>query len=141
MHCYVLLPAFNEFESLRRLVPEISSVLQGLPHTILILDDGSTDGSAQVLPRLAAGAALEIMTHVRNQGYGASLRTGFRWIAEHGQPEDVVISMDADTTHDPRFLDRFLKAFEAGSDVVTASYVTRGASHTGLPPIRRLMSA
>ena len=140
MHCFILLPSYNEISSLRQLIPEIESVLRAQAHTIVVVDDGSQDGSANTLRGAFPQAPLQLLTHSSNEGYGASLRTGYRWIIERAQPEDVVIAMDADTTHEPRFLDRFFQRFEEGAEVVTASYVTAGASHSGLPTIRRLMS-
>jgi dolichol-phosphate mannosyltransferase len=141
MRCYVLLPAYNERRSLLQLVPSIRTVLttQGIPYTIVVVNDASSDGTADIFKDTGEPSG-HLISHPKNQGYGAALRSGFVWIAKNAQAGDVAISLDADTTHDPAYLPGFFKPFSEGAEVVTASYVVEGASVSGVSPLRRLMS-
>jgi len=113
----VVVPAFNEAESLPELHRELVATLEGLGHAweIVYVDDGSRDGSDEVMARLAAqeprvrGAVLR-----RNFGKSAALATGFRlargeWVA----------TLDADLQDDPAELPRMIAALESGFDLVS----------------------
>jgi glycosyltransferase involved in cell wall biosynthesis len=75
----VVVPAWNEAGNLRLCVMTLRSTLAELPHQIVIVNDGSTDATAQVAQELVAegGGSVEVRTHAVNQGIGAGLRTGF----------------------------------------------------------------
>ena len=81
------------------------------------------------------------LRHPRNEGYGAALKTGFRWVLEQGSNADFAISLDADQTHLPEYIPEIMVKLTQGFDVVTASYSMPGARAVGVPPMRRLMSA
>lgn len=98
-----LIPAWNEGS---RLGPVVEATRRYLP--VLVVDDGSQDGTAAVAKR--AGAT--VVSHDENRGKGVALVTGFDWALERGY--DAVLTLDADGQHDPDDIPRFLDAYETG---------------------------
>lgn len=86
----IIIPAFNAALTLPGVVREIMEI--NAP--VLVVDDGSTDGTAE-----SVRSFVEVMSHERNRGKGAALRTGFDWAVKNGF--DGVITFDADGQHDP----------------------------------------
>ncbi len=99
-----LIPAWNEAS---RIGPIVEEARVHLP--VLVVDDGSTDGTAAVAE--AVGAT--VVRHAENRRKGAALQTGFAWALEHGY--DAVLTLDADGQHDPTEIPKFLAALEAGT--------------------------
>lgn len=136
----LVLPAYNEAEALPRLLRRVAAAPGG-PYPVLVVDDGSSDGTAEaaehcrnVLP------TLEVIRHGRNQGLGAALRTGWTAALQRLPDSGVIVSMDADDTHDPALIARMLPYLAAGADVVIASRFQPGGGEVGLSPLRRLTS-
>jgi len=138
---FVLLPAYNESAALVRLIPEIQRILQSRNFTfeVCLIDDGSTDETQQLAGSWSLGNVRHLR-HQKNQGYGAALRTGFLWVVENGDSNDIVASMDADNTHPPSDLNKIIETLAQGYDVVTTSYSMRGGASIGVPWKRRVMS-
>lgn len=90
----IIVPAYNEEAGIGPVLNAIQSVMDGtdIPYQLLVVDDGSTDRTAQAV--LAADAAAEVVRHPENRGYGASLKTGIRH-ARH----DIIVITDADGTY------------------------------------------
>jgi len=112
----LVIPVYNEEENLPVLAGEIRSALEplGLPYEVLYVDDGSTDGSPQVLLELAReDPRTRIVRQRRNHGQSAALDAGFR----HARGE-VVITLDADLQNDPADIPRLLERLD-GFDVVS----------------------
>ncbi len=113
----MVIPAFNEAESLPELVGELDEVLarQGYPAEILVVDDGSRDGSERALEQLATRyPRLRALSLRRNFGKSAALATGFR----HARGR-WLMTMDADLQDDPAELPRLAEALESGLDLVS----------------------
>ena len=136
---YVVLPSYNEASALSRLIPNILNTLNKAhrPCEVVVVNDGSSDDTSKIAAALGARELL----HPANRGYGFALTTGFLWVLEHGVPEDVVLTLDADKTHDPVYIPRLIEKLEAGFDGVTASYTMPGGRAYGVPWQRRLMSS
>jgi dolichol-phosphate mannosyltransferase len=81
-----------------------------------------------------------VVTHPVNLGLADTLLDGLRWVAEHGADDDVVITMDADDTHDPKYVDAMVAQIERGYDVVIASRFQGAAVVVGVPVHRKLFS-
>jgi glycosyltransferase involved in cell wall biosynthesis len=94
---------------------------------LLVVDDGSTDGTAERL----IGLNVEVKRHPRNRGKGAALRTGFSWAVENGY--SAVITLDSDGQHDPSAIPRLLAAATEGNfDILIASRASQFGEMAGL---------
>lgn len=138
----VVLPAYNEAPEIARLVERIDVALRadGFDYLIVLVDDGSTDGTPEVASRSAARYPLRIVRHPRNQGLGATIRDGLRAAADDARPADVIVAMDADNTHAPGFIRGMVEAIDRGVDVVIASRYQTGSVTQGVPFDRRALS-
>lgn len=137
------LPAYNEEETLPPLLKSISSAMDasGMQYEVLVVNDGSTDGTARVAREAKdEGMPIRVIEHPRNMGLSAAIRTGLSAAAEESAPEDIIVTMDADNTHDPAQTPGMVQLIHKGYDVVIASRYQKGAVTTGVTPMRRLMS-
>ena len=117
MRLSIVIPVFNERATLPALLESVARV--PLDKEILIVDDGSTDGTREYLKDMAQnpGEGVRVFFHDRNRGKGAALRTGFREVAG-----DIVIIQDADLEYDPQDYPALLKPILDGrADVVYGS--------------------
>ncbi len=113
----VVVPVYNERESVRPLSEELLAALRGLgrPSEILFVDDGSTDGTTEVLAELAAEEPeIAVVRLRRNFGKAAALMAGFR--EARG---DAIVTIDGDLQDDPAEIPRLLEELEAGADLVS----------------------
>jgi glycosyltransferase involved in cell wall biosynthesis len=111
----VVIPVYNEEENLPTLAAEVQGALEaiGRPYEVIYVDDGSTDGSSEILRRLAReDPAVRVIRQRRNAGQSAALEAGFRF-ARGG----IVITLDADLQNDPADIPRLLERLD-GYDVV-----------------------
>lgn len=136
---HLLLPAYNEQEALVLLLPRIHQVMRRhqLAGQIVVVDDGSTDGTA---PAARAAGAHQVVVHPHNMGLAAALRTGLGYVASAAQSDDIVVIMDADNTHDPALIPHMMQRIDAGFDVVIASRFRPGAHVVGVPLVRQFLS-
>ena len=108
----VIMPAWNESESVGSTVREVLAYAP--PCDVLVVDDGSTDGTA----RIAAEAGARVIRLPFNMGVGGAMRTGFKYALLHGY--DQAIQVDADGQHDPREIKRVLEGL-SDADIVIGS--------------------
>ncbi len=117
----VLIPAFNEVNTISEIIHRVEET--GLADEILIVDDGSIDGTRDILAGYNGKGKVHVLFHKRNQGKGAAVRTG---IAQSTQ--DIIIIQDADLEYDPRDYPALIKPIEEGiADVVYGSRFLGGA--------------
>ena len=138
----VLLPAYNEEESLPRLLPKIKSTLDstGERYQIITCDDGSCDRTRSLLEEYARTMPLEIIRHRINRGLGESIRDLFEKAAEIVSTGDVIVRLDCDDTHEPEFIPEIIKKVREGCDVVVASRFLPGGGQLGVSPRRAFIS-
>jgi dolichol-phosphate mannosyltransferase len=136
----LVLPVYNEASRLKTLLGRIRGALNGQAYRIVTVDDGSRDGSDAILAQERQHLPVEIITHAVNRGLAETLYDGLRWAVDHCGEDDVVVTMDADDTHDPAYIRSMLAKLEQGYDVVIASRFQPGAAVVGVPPHRRLFS-
>jgi len=116
MKLSVVIPVFNEYDTIEILLDRVMSV--GLADEIIIVDDGSTDGTRKLLQELApVHESIRLILHEKNQGKGASVQTGFQ--AATG---DLILIQDADLEYDPKDYVTLLQPIRDGvADVVYGS--------------------
>jgi len=121
MNLTVIIPAFNEKSTIEEIVRRVHAT--GLVNEILIVDDGSTDGTRDILASLDGKDNVRVILHERNLGKGAAVRTGIQ-----NARGDVLLIQDADLEYDPRDYPALLKPLEEGiADVVYGSRFLGGA--------------
>lgn len=136
----VIIPTYNEKENIEAIIRAV----MGLPvaFNVLIIDDGSPDGTAGIVKRLMADDYKErlfIVERQGKQGLGTAYIAGFKWAIAHGY--DYIFEMDADFSHNP---DDLLKLYDAcanqGADVAVGSRYVSGVNVVNWPMGRVLMS-
>jgi dolichol-phosphate mannosyltransferase len=134
----VIIPTYNEKENAERIVRTVMA-LEGDFH-VLIIDDGSPDGTAQIIKRLQAEfqQRLHLIERGGKQGLGTAYLTGFKWALAHRY--EYIFEMDADFSHNPNDLPRLYEAAANGADVVIGSRYSNGISVVNWPIGRVLMS-
>ena len=134
MKALVLVPTYNERENLPVLV---DGVLAHAGTRILVLDDGSPDGTGQIADELARAhpGRLDVMHRTGVRGLGRSYLDGFRFAIVSNA--DLVCQMDADLSHDPKFLPSIMAASDHADLVIGSRYVSGGAVENW--PIHRVM--
>jgi dolichol-phosphate mannosyltransferase len=122
----VCIPTYNEADNLE---PITQAVLKAEPRVdILVVDDNSPDGTGKIADALAAKEPrIRVLHREKKEGLGRAYLAAFRWALAEGYT--YIIEMDADFSHDPRYLPSLLDAAEAGADLALGSrYVTGGGT-------------
>lgn len=138
----VVLPAYNEEANIGNLLRRIFESLtdEHLGFSIIVVDDGSSDRTHQILQEYGRDFPLMVHRHEHNQGLGATIRDGLREAAAVANARDIVITMDADESHTPGLMIRMIRMIREGYDVVIASRYQRGSRIYGLGIGRRVVS-
>jgi hypothetical protein len=114
----ILVPAYNEVENIGHVLDRMPDRVCGMATAVLVVDDGSRDGTGDV----AAEHGAAVARHVINRGGGAALRTGYRLMVESGA--EIVVTLDADGQHLPSEMERLVKPVLDGEvDVAHGSRV------------------
>jgi dolichol-phosphate mannosyltransferase len=138
----IVLPAYNEAEGLPALLGAIRQSMEEnrLDYKVVVVDDGSSDGTWDAIARHAADLPLLPIRHDVNRGLAEALRSGLQVAVGQAAPSDVIVTMDADNTHAPGLVMRMLGLIREGYDVVIASRYVPGARIVGVPFHRRVLS-
>ncbi len=138
----IVLPAYNEEENLAGLLDSLAESLSDaqMDFEVIVVDDGSSDRTPDILKSHKASLPLRAHRHEQNQGLGATIRDGLYIASQIAGPKDVVVTMDADETHTPGLIIRMVRMIKEGHDVVIASRYQRGARVIGLSWHRRMIS-
>lgn len=125
----VIIPAFNEEASLPGVLANLRQLVSDVD--VLVVDDGSTDGTASV----ACSAGVGVASLPFNLGIGGALRTGFCYAVQHGYQRAV--QLDADGQHDPASISRLLETLDAGADMVVGNRFAETPAAYAVGGIRR----
>ena len=135
----VIIPTYNEKENIEKIIRAVFD-LEKCFH-ILVIDDGSPDGTASIVQRLMESEFTDRLFLIERKGklgLGTAYITGFKWALAHGY--DYVTEMDADFSHDPNDLPRLYAATREGYDVAIGSRYVCGVNVVNWPIGRVLMS-
>ena len=133
----VVTPTFDERANLR---PFLESVFATAPEAhVLVVDDASPDGTGELADAIAhEDGRVHVLHRPHKAGLGTAYRDGFAWALARSY--DVVVEMDADLSHDARYLPSFLQAIAGGADVVVGSRGVVGGGVVGWGPLRHAIS-
>lgn len=139
---WLVLPTYNEAENIERIVAAAGTVLGDCPlsaYHVLIVDDGSPDGTGEIAEALAAEHDwVRVLHRDRKEGIGPAYLAGFAHALENGA--SYVLEMDSDFSHDPADIARLLGAIEDGADLALGSRYVPGGGVTDWTLLRRGIS-
>lgn len=134
----VIIPTYNEKENIEAILAAVFSLSQ--PFDVLIVDDGSPDGTADIVKSLqnTYSGKLHLLQRAGKQGLGTAYISGFRYALERNY--EYILEMDADFSHDPKDLVALRKSCEDGNDVAIGSRYATGVNVVNWPMGRVLLS-
>jgi dolichol-phosphate mannosyltransferase len=139
---WLILPTYNEAENIEAIVAAAGEVLAAANdggYKILIVDDGSPDGTGEIADRLASeNERIEVLHRTEKNGIGPAYLAGFRYALDHGAA--YVMEMDSDFSHDPADLARLLAAVRTEADLALGSRYVPGGGVVDWGLLRRLIS-
>ena len=133
----VIVPTYNERENVERLIPTI--LAQDPRLDVLVVDDGSPDGTGAVVEKIAErNLRVHVLHRARKLGLGTAYLAGFAWALERDY--EYVFEMDADFSHDPSHLPEFLSAIQGADLVLGSRYRNKRVTVVNWPMARLLLS-
>jgi dolichol-phosphate mannosyltransferase len=139
---HVVLPAYNEAGSLPPLLTRLGALAEtgSVLLTVWVVDDGSSDGTADLARARYAGLDVRVVTHAVNLGLGQAVHSGVRAVLADAGDDDVLVVMDADDTHDVALIPLLRQELERGADIAIASRFVAGGDDATAPAFRRALS-
>jgi dolichol-phosphate mannosyltransferase len=138
----IMLPAYNEEESLHVLMPKIEAYINSANEDVklLVCDDGSSDRTLELLNEYSKRLPLDIIAHNINRGLGETARDLFEKAASITKADDIIIRLDCDDTHEPEIIPSMINKVREGYDVVIASRFEPGGGQKGVSSYRAFIS-
>ncbi len=134
--CLVIIPCYNEVENIRQIIASVLGTNKDLH--LLIIDDNSPDGTGKTAEEVALhDPRISVLHRPQKLGLASAYITGFKYAIEKGY--DILFEMDADFSHDPKYLSRFLAEIK-DHDVVIGSRYIQGVNVVNWPMSRLLLS-
>lgn len=139
---WIILPAYNEEDSIPRLFPKIRDTMlnAAIDYRIVICDDGSKDDTLSQIDAFHSSIPIEVIRHKINRGLGETIRDLFEYVAEHANPDDIVVRLDCDDTHDPNTIIKMIERIEQGYELVIASRFAEGGGQVGVEGNRAFLT-
>ncbi|MCC9600484.1 glycosyltransferase [Stieleria sp. JC731] len=139
---FLALPAYNEEEALPELLERVGEAFadNDMPYEVIVVDDGSSDNTAQIVSQMSFQMPIHLVQHEVNQGLGPTIRDALREAVDRAGERDIIVTMDADNTHPPGLIERMVQMIHEGCDVVIASRFESGGIAVGVPIERHFLS-
>lgn len=131
-----VIPAYNEAENIPNLMADLAPRARELGARIIFVDDGSSDGTSEVIEAHRQDLHLAIVRHEINRGLGTAINSGLRAALGESQDGDAIVTIEADNTSDLDDLPTMMAKFNAGADLVLASVYAPGGRIIGVAPWR-----
>ena len=131
----VIVPTYNEKENIRKLVPAVHKILSGHEHELIVVDDNSPDGTAEVVEELSKDYPVRVLRRSGKLGLASAVLHGFK----HAKGDFLGV-IDADLQHPPECMEGFVCAVMNGHDIAVGSRYVNGGSLEGWSKFRSLVS-
>lgn len=137
-----VVPVYNESANIGAVLAELCAAAAALgeEHLVFAVDDGSADGSADIISNHSQKDRIELIRFESNRGIGEVIRTGFGAACGQAADDDAIVFIEADGSNDPATIAPMLAKLRAGADVVSASRYIEGGGCAGFPPARTWIS-
>ncbi len=136
---YILTCAYNEEKNVYEQINSLRCEFKDKNYKIIFVNDGSTDNTKEIVNSLKSDDLI-LLNHNKNLGLGCAIKTGLQHICSFAEENDVVITMDADNTHDVKIIRLMIEKINCGYDIVIASRYANGAIQIGVSILRRMLS-
>lgn len=138
----IILPAYNEEKSIDSLFIKIEQTMKenNYDYKIIFVNDGSNDNTSKLIAEYSKKMPMEIITHKLNRGLWETIRDGFERAAEICKPDDIIVRMDCDDTHEPKYIPEMVDKINDGYEVVIASRFQPGGGTCGVDAYRNFVS-
>lgn len=139
---YVVMPAYNEERKIELTIRNVAGELKKYTHRLVVVDDGSSDGTVDKLKRLKEIYPLVLLRHHRNFGPGAAFRTGFTWVLKYASDNDVVVTTESDGSGNQKLLETMIDRLQGAgkADAILAGCFAPKGGMRHVPWYRRLLS-
>jgi len=137
---YLAVPAYNEEATIQSLMKRVQSLVNSydLDLTFVVANDGSKDRTLEMTRSFQCTYKKEIIDIQPNQGLANAMSTLFQFAFNTMQPDDILVTMDADDSHNPLLIPRMIQQIQEGSNIVIASRYQAGAEIFGLSKFRKI---
>jgi len=137
---WIMLPAYNEQTDLPSLLKKLEKALVGEKYRLVVVNDGSTDKTNEILKKFKNRLNLDVVKHPINRGLGETERDGFEYIIWKADREDTVVRIEGDDTHEPKYMFDLIRKLKEGFDVVNTSRFQPGGGQLGVSPYHAFVS-
>ncbi len=139
---YFLMPAYNEETEIGSRLKNIAGLMakKGLSFEIWVVNDGSDDQTVKIVEEVSKEIQVHMIHHERNQGIGIAFLNGLKELVKMVGDDDIIITLDADNTHNLKTVEFMIKKIDEGYEVIIGSCFTTGGMMIGVPFLRYILS-
>lgn len=139
---YFLMPAYNEETEIGARLSNIGKLMaaKGYSFEIWVVNDGSNDLTVQIAEEVSKEVPVHLINHDTNRGIGVAFLSGLKELVKIVKEDDIIITLDADNTHNLKTVEFMIKKIDEGYEVVIGSCFTTGGMMIGVPLLRYILS-